>query len=63
MPYDGNIDWSKLMPELKSCPRMLEYQTEICYDWGENWAGKLPAPKGGYSIRRQVEVFTKLFAL
>lgn len=63
LPYDGNIEWDKLMPELTSCPRMLEYQTEICYDWGENWAGKLPAPKGGYSIRRQVEVFTKLFSI
>ena len=63
MPYDGNIDWNQLMPRLRSCPRMLEYQTEVCFQCGENWAGKLLAPKGGYSIKRQVETFRKLFAL
>ena len=63
MPFDGNIDWKQLMPRLKSCPRMLEYQTEICFSWGRNWAGRLPAPKGGYSIKSQVETFRKLFTL
>lgn len=57
MPGDGIIDWQELLPRLKACPRMLEYQTELCYACGENWAGKLLAPVGGYSIRQVVEVF------
>ena len=60
MPFDGTIDWEVLMPQLRACPRMLEFQTEQCFDEGENWAGKLLAPAGGYSIRRQVETFRKL---
>lgn len=60
MPFDGTIDWQQLMPQLRNCPRMLEYQTEICFIDGSNWAGKLLAPAGGYSIRKQVETFRKL---
>ena len=60
MPFDGTIDWDALMPQLHACPRMLEFQTEICFDDGNNWAGHLMAPIGGYSINRQVEVYRKL---
>lgn len=60
MPKDGTIDWQKLMPELFSCPRMIEYQTEVCFDDGTNWAGKLMAPAGGYSIRRMTDTFRSL---
>ncbi len=60
MPFDGTIDWSALMPRLESCPRMLEMQTELHFGSGPFWAGMALAPVGGYSIRRQVEVFSKL---
>ena len=60
MPFDGTIEWDVLMPKLFACPRMLEYQTEICFDHEPNWAGELLAPKGGYSIKRQVETFRRL---
>lgn len=60
MPFDGTIDWRKLMPELFSCPRMIDYQTEVCLDAGTNWAGPLLAPAGGYSIRRLAETFRYL---
>ncbi len=60
MPFDGVLDFNELMPKIFACPRMLEYQTEICFDSGHNWAGDLLAPKGGYSIKRQVETFRKL---
>jgi len=60
MPFDGTIDWSRLAEQLKNCPRMIEYQTEICFKYGVNWAGPLLAPRGGYSIRRLVETFRKL---
>ena len=60
MPFDGTIDWPILMEKLKSCPRMIEFQTEICFETGVNWAGPLLAPKGGYSIRHFVETFHKL---
>ena len=60
MPFDGCIQWDQLMPKLFACPRMLEYQTEVCFDYGTNRAGKLPAPVGGYSIKRYVETFRKL---
>lgn len=60
MPFDGTIPWDTLMPQLRACPRMLEFQTEQCFEDGTNWAGKLLAPPGGYSIRRQVETFRKL---
>ncbi|MGN0879243.1 MAG: sugar phosphate isomerase/epimerase family protein [Oligosphaeraceae bacterium] len=60
MPFDGTIDWDALIPQLRACPRMLEFQTEQCFDDGTNWAGQLLAPAGGYSIRRQVETFRKL---
>ena len=39
---------------------MMEYQTEIEFSDGVNWAGQLLAPVGGYSIKRQVETFRKL---
>lgn len=60
MPFDGCIDWSTLMPKLRACPRMLEYQTEVEIEDGVNWAGKLLAPVGGYSVKRLVETFRKL---
>ena len=60
MPFDGTIDWDALMPKLFACPRMSEYQTELVYADGENWAGKLLAPPGGYSVRRTVETFRRL---
>ena len=46
-----------LLPRLKACPNMIEYQTELNFDDGEGWAGMSPAPVGGYSIRRLVDVF------
>ena len=60
MPFDGTIDWKKLMPELFSCPRMIDMQTEVCFCDGENWSGKLLAPVGGYSIRRLTDTFRYL---
>lgn len=60
MPFDGSIDFTELMPKIFACPRMLEYQTEICFSYGENWSGKLLAPVGGYSIKKQVETFKRL---
>ena len=60
MPFDGTIDWSELMPKLAACPRMIDYQTEVCMKDGTNWAGKLLAPPGGYSIRRLTDTFRYL---
>ena len=60
MPFDGTIDWKSLMPRLESCPRMLEMQTELHFDHGPFWAGMSLAPVGGYSIKKQVEVFSRL---
>ncbi len=60
MPFDGTIDWRELMPKLFACPRMIDYQTEVCMKDGENWAGKLLAPPGGYSIRRLTDTFRYL---
>lgn len=60
MPFDGTINWDELIPKLKSCPRMESYQTEVVFDHGENWAGKLLAPIGGYSVRRLADTFRKL---
>lgn len=60
MPFDGRIQWDALMPKLFSCPKMLEYQSEVCFEYGTNWAGKLLAPIGGYSIKHYVETFRKL---
>ena len=60
MPGDGDIDWAKLVPELKSCPRMLEYQTEVNFNSGTNWSGTLQAPAGGYSIKSLLESFRKI---
>ena len=60
MPFDGTIEWTPLMEKLRSCPRMIEYQTEVCFDYGLNWAGPLLAPPGGYSIRRLTDTFRKL---
>lgn len=60
MPFDGTVDWDELMPKLRSCPRLDEFQTEVCFDEGANWAGNLPSPPGGYSIRRLTETFTRL---
>ena len=60
MPFDGNINWRDLMPRLTSCPRMIDFQTEICFKDGENWSGRLLAPPGGYSIRRLTDTFRYL---
>ncbi|MBP1583370.1 MAG: sugar phosphate isomerase/epimerase [Victivallales bacterium] len=60
MPFDGTIEWDKLMPKLFACPRMLEFQTEVKFTDQPDWAGVTLAPKGGYSIKRQVETFRKL---
>ncbi len=60
MPFDGTIDWNELMPKLRNCPRMMEYQTEVTMYGGTNWSGKLLAPEGGYSIKKLVETFRKL---
>ncbi len=60
MPFDGTINWQELMPKLRSCPGMIDFQTEVNMDDGENWAGTLLAPAGGYSIRKLVDTFTKL---
>lgn len=60
MPFDGTINWAELMPKLFACPRMIDYQTEVCMDSGSNWAGKLLAPEGGYSIRRLADTFRYL---
>ena len=60
MPGDGDTDWPAVLAELRSAPRMLEFQTEVCYQDGTNWAGELLAPVGGYSIKRIVETFRGL---
>ncbi len=60
MPFDGITDWDKVMPELLSHPRMLDFNAEIDMRDGSNWAGTLLAPAGGYSIRKLVETFRKL---
>ena len=60
MPFDGTINWDELMPKLRNCPRMESYQTEVVFAYGENWAGKLLAPIGGYSIKRLADTFRKL---
>ncbi|MBO5761468.1 MAG: sugar phosphate isomerase/epimerase [Lentisphaeria bacterium] len=60
MPFDGTINWKELMKELFSCPNMIDFQTEVCYASGKNWAGTLLAPEGGYSIRRVVDTFRYL---
>ena len=60
MPGDGDTDWGHVLAELRSAPRMLEFQTEVCYQDGTNWAGELLAPVGGYSIKRIVETFRGL---
>lgn len=60
MPFDGTIDWRDLMPRLLACPRMIDFQTEVVMADGENWAGKLLAPPGGYSIRRLADTFRYL---
>lgn len=60
MPFDGTIDWRTLMKRLFECPRMIDFQTEVVMQDGENWAGKLLAPPGGYSIRRLTDTFRYL---
>jgi len=60
MPFDGDTDWNALVKELKSCPRMIEYQSEVNFGDGVNWSGRLLAPPGGYSIKRLVETYRKL---
>lgn len=60
MPFDGTLNWREMMPKLFACPRMIDYQTEVVFKDGTNWAGKLLAPKGGYSIRRLVDTFRYL---
>ena len=60
MPFDGTINWRELMPKLFDCPRMIDYQTEVGFESGTNWAGKLLAPAGGYSIRRLADTFRYL---
>ena len=57
MPGDGVIDWQPLVSRLRQCPRMVEYQSEVCFASGTNWAGKLLAPQGGYTVKRLVEAF------
>lgn len=60
MPGDGTIQWDDQVRKLKECPRMIEYQTELCFKSGTNWAGRLLAPKGGYSIKCLADTFRKL---
>ncbi len=60
MPFDGTIDWAELMPKLFDCPRMIDYQTEVIFEYGQNWAGRLLAPVGGYSIKKLADTFRKL---
>ena len=60
MPFDGTINWTELMPKLFACPRMIDFQTEVCMNSGRNWAGRLLAPAGGYSIRRLADTFRYL---
>ena len=60
MPFDGTICWEKLMKDLFSCPNMIDFQTEVCFQSGKNWAGELLAPEGGYSIRKITDTFRKL---
>ena len=60
MPGDGTICWETLLASLRECPRMLDYQSEVNCTGGVNWAGKSPAPAGGYSIRCLTETFRKI---
>ena len=60
MPFDGTINWPEMMQKLFSCPRMIDYQTEVIFNWGKNWAGNQLAPQGGYSVRRLADTFRYL---
>lgn len=60
MPFAGTVNWPSVIKELKSCPIMVEFQTEVCFEYGFNRAGPLLTPEGGYSSRELVETFHKL---
>ena len=60
LPGDGTIDWKIMVPKLKACPRMLEMQTEVDATGSMTYAGKSPAPAGGYSVKRLTEKFREL---
>lgn len=60
LPGDGTVEWDELIKDLKNCPNMLEFQSEVNCRGGTDYAGKSPAPEGGYSIRRLTETFRDL---
>lgn len=60
LPGDGTVQWDKIIPELLSCPNMLEFQSEVNCLGGSNYAGKSPAPEGGYSVKCLTERFRSL---
>ena len=60
LPGDGTVEWATLLPALKSCPNMLEFQSEVDCLGGTGYAGTSPAPEGGYSVKRLTECFRNL---
>ncbi len=60
MPFDGTTNWQELMPRLFALPRIADFYAEVCMKCGSNWAGRLLAPAGGYSIRRMTDSFRYL---
>lgn len=50
MPFDGIIDWKKLMDKLKTAPRLMTMQSEVSMF------------RYGYSVKQQVDAFKRVLA-
>ena len=48
MPFDGTVDWKKLMDKLSKAPRLMTMQTEVSMF------------KYGYSVKQLVDTFNKV---
>ena len=62
MPGDGTVDWKTLIPKLKACPRMLEFQTEVNMIHAVDGTSRASGIADGYSIRRMTDTFRNLMA-
>lgn len=62
MPGDGTVDWKTMIPKLKACPRMLEFQTEVHMIHAVDETTQDSGIVDGYSIRRMTDTFRKLMA-
>jgi len=60
LPGYGTVNWPEVVAKLRTCPRMVEFQTEVVPQGGPYWSGKRAVPAGGWSIRRIVESFQKM---